>query len=84
LGRSKRDQKVRRGIKPDFANKFFGIVKWNDYKLMKNFSNAVLYLFPVLAAALFLLLFSLICSGCLLHAEAGREYVRIPWPGGTV
>ncbi|MDR3355581.1 MAG: aminopeptidase [Spirochaetaceae bacterium] len=31
---------------------------------MKNFSNAVFYLFPVLAAVLFLLLFSLICSGC--------------------
>lgn len=31
---------------------------------MKNFDNVIFYLFPMLAAALFLLAFSLCCSGC--------------------
>ena len=31
---------------------------------MKNSGNELFYLFPMLAAALFLLAFSLCCSGC--------------------
>ncbi|MDR1256535.1 MAG: aminopeptidase [Spirochaetaceae bacterium] len=38
---------------------------------MKNFNGAFLYLFPALAAVLFLLGFSLLCSGCYTLKQGG-------------